>query len=60
MITTIEQVNATGVLMAIPTGGSHVTIIPTNGSVSQWMEQGQSSTWSQTLSGIVIEWDGVN
>ena len=60
VVTTIEEINATGILMAMPTGGSHVTVIPTNGSVLQWMSQGQSSMWSQTLSAIVIEWDGVN
>lgn len=58
VITTIEQVNATGNLIAISTGGSHVTIVPTNGTVDQWMSQGQSSIWSQTLSEIVVEWDG--
>ena len=58
VVTTIEQVNATGILTAIPTGGTHVTVIPTNGTVNQWMSQGQSSIWSQTLSLIVLEWDG--
>ena len=58
VITTIEQVNATGILTAIPTGGTHITVMPTNGTVIQWMEQGQSSIWSQTLSMIVVEWDG--
>ena len=60
VVTTIEQVNATGVLWAIPTGGTHVTIIPVNGNVEEWMRQGQSSIWSQTLSGIVVEWKGLN
>ena len=58
VVTTIEQVNATGILTAIPNGGTHVTVIPTNGTVNQWMYQGQSSIWSQTLSLIVVEWDG--
>ena len=58
VLTTIEQVNATGILTAFPTGGTHVTVIPTNGTVNQWMSQGQSSIWSQTLSLIVVEWDG--
>lgn len=60
VVTTIEQLNSTGILFATPTGGSHVTVIPTNGTVKQWMEQGQSSVWSQTLAGIVVEWDGGN
>ena len=58
VVTTIEQVNATGVLTAIQTSGTHVVIIPTTGTVNQWMREGQSSIWTQTLSGIVVEWDG--
>ena len=59
VVTTIEQVNATGILTAVPPNkGTHVTVIPTNGTVNQWMSQGQSSIWSQTLSLIVVEWDG--
>ncbi len=45
---------------AIQIGRSHVVIVPTNGTVIQWMDQGQCSIWSQTLSNIVIEWDGMN
>ena len=58
IVTTIGEVNATGNLAAVPTGETHVVIIPTNGTVNQWMSQGQSSEWSQTLSLIVVEWDG--
>ena len=28
--------------------------------VSQWMEQGANSIWMQTVSNIVVEWDGGN
>ena len=60
VVTTIEAVNSTGILQAIPTGGAHVVIIPTTGTVEQWMNQGQNSVWSKTLSSIVLEWDGGN
>lgn len=55
MLTTIEQVNATGILLAINDHGVHVTIIQTNGTVRQWMIEGGNSIWTQTLSLIVIE-----
>ena len=58
VVTSIEHVNSTGNLMAIRTGGAHVIIIPTNGTVKQWMQKGQNSIWTKTLSNIVIEWDG--
>ena len=56
--TTIGIVNSTGMLTAVPTGGTHITIIPTIGTVQEWMNQGHSSVWTQILSNIVIEWDG--
>ena len=58
IVTTIEEVNSTGVLMAVQNGSTHVTIRPTNATVLQWMNEGEASIWSQTLSWIVIEWDG--
>lgn len=58
VVTTIEEVNATGTLMAFPTSRSHVLVVPVNGTVKQWMDQGQSSIWSRQLSSIVVEWDG--
>ena len=54
VMTTIEAVNATGVLSAVRVG-THVSIIPTTGTVGQWMAEGQNSLWSQALSLIVIE-----
>ena len=53
--TTIEAVNATGVLKAVKTSSSHVIIIPIDGSVIEWMNQGMDSEWSRTLSRIVYE-----
>ena len=58
VVTTIEEINSTGILMAIPTGGSHVIVVPTNAPVVQWMRQGQSSIWSFILSRTVTEWNG--
>ena len=57
VFTTIEEINATGILTAIADGGSHVVVIPTNGTVQQWMDQGDNSLWTKVLSSLVIEWD---
>ncbi|MBO7196527.1 MAG: RHS repeat-associated core domain-containing protein [Clostridia bacterium] len=55
-ITTIEQINSTGILIAIRKG-EHVSVMPTNGTILEWMEQGMDSIWSRTLSEIVVEWE---
>jgi len=55
-----EAINATGILRAVRTSSSHVLVIPTAGTVKQWMDQGQSSIWTKTFSYIVVEWNGGN
>ena len=55
-VTTIEQINSTGILIA-ERQGTHVTVRPTNGTVLEWMYQGMDSIWSRTLSEIVVEWE---
>lgn len=37
-----------------------VAIVPTTGSVEDWMAQGQNSEWTKTLVSVLIEWDGAN
>ena len=56
--TTIEQIDSTGILKAYKTSSTHVVVVPINGNVKQWMEEGMSSSWSQALSTVVIEWGG--
>ncbi len=55
-VTTIEQINSTGILIA-ERQGNHVSVRPTNGTVLEWMYQGMNSIWSKTLSNIVVEWE---
>lgn len=59
VVTTVEQVNFTGMLKATLNEGTHATITPVNGTVEQWMKQGQSSIWTRVLSAIVVEWGSV-
>ncbi len=47
--TTIDAVNATGILFAVKDGKYHVSIYPIGGSVADWRRQGVSSIWTQTL-----------
>ena len=54
--TTIEEVNATGILIAIKDGLYHVSVRPTNGSIREWYEQGTESEWTLALKGIVRKW----
>ena len=56
--TTIEDVNASGILYAFETGNGHVLVVPTNGTVKQWMYEGKNAIWSKRLSSIVYEING--
>lgn len=54
--TTVGEVFATGVLIAIRDGVYHVSVKPTDGSIKEWYEQGTESKWTQALKGIVRKW----
>lgn len=52
-VTTIEEVNSTGNLIAVQDGPSHVSIKPRNGTMSDWIKAGTNSIWTKTLKRIV-------
>ena len=52
-MTTIEQVNNTGVLRAELDNARHVSIYPIGGSVLDWYNAGVNSIWTQALLKIV-------
>ena len=54
-VTTIELVNATGVLTAIKDGITHVSVYPVGGTISEWRAAGTSSIWTTTLKSIVVK-----
>lgn len=56
--TTIEKVNATGVLKAYQDGEYHVSVCPIGETVQEWREQGTNSIWTKTLKSIIVKWDG--
>jgi len=54
-VTTIELVNATGVLFAENDYGDHVSVRPVNGTMEDWIRLGKDSIWTQTLIAICIK-----
>lgn len=54
-MTTIEAINATGVLVAVLDKENHVSVYPIGTTIEGWREAGTSSVWTQTLKGIVIK-----
>ena len=54
VVTTIDAVEATGILTTVQRG-NHVSIVPTNGTVKDWMLQGKDSCWTLALSTIVVK-----
>ena len=52
-MTTIEEVNATGILIAVRDGRSHVSIYPINGTLAEWRDAGANSIWTQVLVNMV-------
>ncbi len=58
--TTIEDLNATGVVYAVKDGLTHVSVRPIGGTMSDWINEGSSSIWTQAVKSAVVKWDGVS
>ena len=57
-MTTIEELNATGVVYAYQDSLTHVTVKPIGGTIAEWRNQGTSSVWIKTIKSLVVKWDG--
>ena len=57
-MTTIEELNATGVVYAYQDSLTHVTVKPIGGTIAEWRNQGTSSVWTKTIKSLVVKWDG--
>ena len=55
-MTTIEALNATGVVYAIQDGPTHVSVYPVGGTLEDWHNAGSSSIWTTTVKSVVIKW----
>ncbi len=58
--TTIEALNATGVVFAVQDGPGHVSVHPIGGTLEDWHNAGSSSIWTTAVKSVVVKWDGVN
>lgn len=59
-MTTIEKLNATGLVYAVHDGPTHVSVRPIGGTMDDWINSGSSSIWTQAVKSVVVKWDGVN
>lgn len=59
-MTTIEALNATGIVYAVKDGATHVSVYPVGGTMSDWVSAGSSSIWTQAVKSVIIKWDGVS
>ena len=58
VMTTIEELNATGVVYAVKDGATHVSVKPVGATVEDWINAGSSSIWTQAVKSTVVKWDG--
>ena len=56
--TTIEALNATGVVYAVQDGINHVSVHPIGGTLEDWHNAGSGSVWTRAVKSVVIKWDG--
>ena len=57
-VTTIEALNATGVVCAVKDGDTHVSVRPVGVSIQTWIDSGSNSIWTQAVKSVVVKWDG--
>lgn len=55
--TTIEEINATGILYAIQGSKTHVSVYPIGGTMEDWIKQGTNSIWTGALIQVTKKWD---
>ena len=56
-MTTIEALNATGVVYAVCDGAGHVSVHPIGGTLEDWHNAGSSSVWTTAVKSVVVKWD---
>ena len=57
-VTTINKLNATGVVFAEQDGPTHVKVLPVGVPLQTWIEAGSNSIWTRAVKNIVVKWDG--
>ena len=56
-VTTIEALNATGIVYAIQDSTTHVSVRPIGGTMDDWIKAGSDSIWTQAVKSVVIKWE---
>ena len=56
--TTIDEINATGIVYAVRDGVNHVSVFPVGGTLEDWHNAGSSSVWTRAIKSVVIKWEG--
>ena len=58
--TTIEAINATGIVYAVQDGLTHVSVYPVGHTVEEWQNAGPDSIWTHAVKSVVtkVKWDG--
>ena len=54
-MTTIEALNATGVVYAVQDGPTHVSVRPVGAPIESWINAGSSSIWTQAVKSVVFK-----
>lgn len=54
--TTIDEINATGVVYAVKDGVNHVSVFPVGDTLEDWHNVGSSSVWTRAIKSVVIKW----
>ncbi len=57
-MTTIEAINATGILYAVIDGPDHVSVFPVGATLEEWHNAGSSSMWTITLKMLTVKYKG--
>ena len=55
-MTTIEELNATGIVYAVKDGPSHVSVFPVGATLEDWHNAGSSSLWTMAVKSVVTKW----
>ena len=58
-VTTIEELNLTGIVIAIQDSPTHVSVRPIGATTQDWIDAGSESVWTKAVKSVVVKWDGV-
>ena len=55
-MTTIEALNATGIVYAVQDSATHVSVRPVYATMDDWIRLGSNSIWTMAVKSVVIKW----